>query len=72
MHLLLGYKVDHINIFILNLSVKGMAKRKPYCVRQAAPMTPEILLQNSKYFGFYKSWVSYILVSVFIYIFPVS
>ena len=45
MHLLLGYKVDQINSFILNLSVKGIAKLKPYCVRQAAPMTPEILLQ---------------------------
>ena len=45
MHLLLGYKVDHINNFILNLSVKGMAKLKPYCVKQAAPITPEILFQ---------------------------
>ena len=45
MHLLLGYKVDHINNFILNLSVKGMAKLKPYCVMQAAPITPEILFQ---------------------------
>ena len=45
MQILLGFKVDHINYFILNLSVKGMAKLKRYCVRQAAPMTPEILLQ---------------------------
>ena len=45
MHLLLGYKADHINNFILNLSVKGMAKLKPYCVKQAAPITPEILFQ---------------------------
>ena len=45
MHLLLGFKVDHINNFILNLSIKGMAKLKPYCIKQAAPMTPEILFK---------------------------
>ena len=52
MHLLLGFKVDHINNFILNLSVKGMAKLKPYCVRQAAPMTPEILIQIASVLDF--------------------
>ena len=52
MHLLLGYKVEHINIFILNLSVKGIAKLKPYCVRQAAPMTPEMLLQIASILDF--------------------
>lgn len=45
MHLLLGYSVDHINKFILNLSLKGMAKLKPYCVKQAEALTPEILQQ---------------------------
>ena len=45
MHLLLGYSVDHINKFILNLSLKGTAKLKPYCVKQAEALTPEILQQ---------------------------
>ena len=52
MHLLLGYRVDHINNFILSLSVKGMAKLKPYCIKQAAPMTPEILLQIASILDF--------------------
>ena len=55
MHLLLGYTVDHINSFILNLSVKGIAKLKPYCVRQAAPMTPEILLHIASILDFTTS-----------------
>ena len=55
MHLLLGYKVDHINGFILNLSVKGIANLKPYCVRQAALMTPEILLQVASVLDFTNS-----------------
>ena len=29
-----------------------MAKLKPYCVRQAAPMTPEILIQISSVLDF--------------------
>ena len=45
MHLLLGYPVDHINKFILNLSLKGIARLNPYCIKQAEAMTPEILLQ---------------------------
>lgn len=52
MHLLLGFQVDHINKFILNLSIKGMAKLKPYCVKQASPMTPEILLQIASILDF--------------------
>ena len=52
MHLLLGFKVDHINNFILNLSVEGMTKLKPYCVRQAAPMIPEILIQIASVLDF--------------------
>ena len=34
-HLLLGCSVDHINKFILNLSLKGIAKLHPYCRKQA-------------------------------------
>ena len=52
MHLLLGFKVDHINNFTLNLSIKGMAKLKPYCIKQAAPMTPEILFQLASVMDF--------------------
>ena len=45
MHLLLGYSVDHINGFLLNLSIKGMARLKPYCIKQSHAITPELLLQ---------------------------
>ena len=44
MHLLLGYSVDNINKFMLNLSLKGIAKLHPYCPKQAEPITPEILI----------------------------
>lgn len=44
-HLILGYSVDQINKFILNLSLRGMARLKPHCVKQAEAMTPDILLQ---------------------------
>ena len=52
MHLLLGYTVDHINKFLLNLSIKGIAKLNPYCVKQALPITPEILLGIADSFDF--------------------
>ena len=52
MHLLLGYSVDHINKFILNLSIKGMAKLHPYCIKQAEPITPEILISISNILNF--------------------
>ena len=35
MHLLLGYSVEHINDFLLNLGIKVIARLHPYCVRQA-------------------------------------
>ena len=43
MHLRLGYSVEHINKFSLNLPPKGIAKLHPYCRKQAQPITPEIL-----------------------------
>ena len=61
MHLLLDYTVNHITSFILNLSVKGIAKLKPYCVRQATPMTPEILLHIASFF-----WILQIQSQLFI------
>ena len=47
MHHLLGYSVDHINSFLINLSIKGMARLKPYCIKQSYAITPELLLQMS-------------------------
>lgn len=43
MHLILGYSVDQINNFILNLSLKGISKLKLHCVKKANAITPEIL-----------------------------
>ena len=45
MHHLLGYPVDHINSFLINLSIKGIARLKPHCVKQSCAITPELLLQ---------------------------
>ena len=42
-HLLLGFTLDDINQFILNLSLKGLERLKGHCVKQAEPMTPELL-----------------------------
>ena len=44
MHHLLGYSVDHINSYLLNLSFKGIAKEKFHLVKKAEPITPSILL----------------------------
>lgn len=52
MHLLLGYETDHINKYILNLSLKGIAKLNPYSIRQAEPMTPSILLNIAEIMNF--------------------
>ena len=42
-HLLLGFQLDNINQFILNFSLKGLERLKGHCVKQAEPMTPELL-----------------------------
>lgn len=52
MHLLLGYSVEHINKFILNLSLKGIAKMHPYCKKQAEAITPEILVKIANSMNF--------------------
>jgi len=44
-HQLLGYGLDNINSFILNLTLKGIQRLNPHCVKQAAPITPLILSQ---------------------------
>ena len=54
-HLMLGFSVDHINKFILNLLLKGIAKLNPHCIKQAEPVTPEILLKIADTFSHYKS-----------------
>lgn len=52
MHLLLGHSVDHINSFILSLSLKGIAKLHPYCLKQAEAITPKILLAIANILNF--------------------
>jgi len=44
-HQLLGYGLDNINSFILNLTLKGIKRLNPHCVKQAAPISPLILSQ---------------------------
>lgn len=45
MHYLLGYSTDNINEFLVNLGIRGIARIKPYCIKQAKAITPDILLQ---------------------------
>ena len=47
MHLLLGFPIEHIHKFILNLSLKGIAKLYPHRIRQAEGMAPDILFKIS-------------------------
>ena len=47
MHYLLGFYVDHINDFLMNLSIIGIARLRPHCPKQAKAITPEILLKFS-------------------------
>ena len=42
MHLLLGYTIEKINSFLINLSLKGIARLNPYCVKQARAITSDI------------------------------
>ena len=44
MHLLLGYTIEQINSFLINLNLKGIARLNPHCVKQARAITPDILL----------------------------
>ena len=51
MHHLLGFSVEHINEFLLNLSIRpcraGIARLHPYCIKQAKAITPDILIKFS-------------------------
>ena len=49
MHHLLGYSVEHINNFLINLGLRGIARLKPYCIKQAYAITPEHLIQMSTF-----------------------
>lgn len=49
MHHILGYFTDRINDFLLNLSLKGIARLKPHCVQQALPISPDMLVQMSSF-----------------------
>ena len=49
MHYMLGYTTDKVNDFLLNLSLKGIARLNPYCIRQALPITPDILMQMASF-----------------------
>ena len=49
MHYILGYATDKINDFLLNLSLKGIARLKPHCVQQALPISPDMLVQMSSF-----------------------
>lgn len=51
-HLLLGYNIEHINNFLLNLSLKGIAKSIPHIVKQAEPITPDILMSIHSFLDF--------------------
>ena len=52
MHLLIGYPVEQINGFVLNLSLRGLTRVKMHCVKKAEAITPEILLQISSILNF--------------------
>ena len=54
MHYLLGYSVDHINGFLINLGLRGIARTNPYRIRQAQAITPDHLLQMATFLDFTK------------------
>jgi len=45
MHLYLGYNIDHIYGYLLNLALRGLSRLNPWTVKRAEPMTLEILLR---------------------------
>ena len=44
MHNLLGYSTANINDFLINLALRGISRQHPRHVKQAKPVTPEILM----------------------------
>ena len=55
MHSLLDYPFPHLDSFKLKLLVKGLYKIKQHFPRQALAITPELLLDMSRFFNFDKS-----------------
>jgi hypothetical protein len=52
MHQLVGIETSQINNFLLNLSLRGIARNKLHIVKQAYPITPDILLKMFDSFDF--------------------
>ena len=49
MHSIMGVSVEHINTYLLNLSLKGLSRLNPHIVKRAEPMTVEILIAIHDY-----------------------
>ena len=49
MHNLLGYSTHNINDLLTNISLRGIKRLHPHQVKQASPITPEILLDLYKF-----------------------
>ena len=41
--------MEHINNFLINLGLRGIARLKSYCIKQAYATTPEHLIQMSTF-----------------------
>ena len=52
MHYLLGNSGDYLNDFLINLGRQGIARLNLHCVKQAEPITPEILLKFASHLNF--------------------
>jgi len=59
MHQLLGFPLEKVNQFILNLTLKGISRIKCHKIKQALPITPELLLKI--YLALDKSDINYIV-----------
>ena len=58
-HLPLGFLIEHIYKFILNLSLKGIAQLNPHRIRQAEGMTPAILFKMSLVLDSSFLWIQF-------------
>jgi integrase len=45
MHLLVGFEVEHLNAYLINLSLKGLSRLNPHAVKRAEPITLSILFK---------------------------
>lgn len=45
LHFCLGFSVDHINNYLLNLTLRGLSRLNPHAVKKAEPITIDILLK---------------------------